>query len=398
MLIGIVGKPSVGKSSFFKAATMVDVKIAAYPFTTIDPNKAVGYVRVQCADKDLGVQCNPRVGFCKNHIRFVPVELMDVAGLVPGAHEGKGLGNKFLNDLGQADVLIHIVDVSGSTNEVGESVPPLSYDPANDIRFLETELDMWYFDVIKRGWEKMARKAQTSKIHIETAVADHLSGFRVTETMARKAIEELKLDKERPTTWSEEQLKELALRFRKETKPTIIVCNKIDVPGAEKNFARLKEEFKEHMLVPCSADAEIALREASKKGLVDYVPGEGKFTIKSGVNEKQKAALEFIQKNLLEKFGSTGIQNSLDAAVFDFLKYIAIFPGGVSKLGDKEGRIMPDCFLMPPGTTALDFANKIHTDLGKGFLYAIDVRTKMRISGDQKLKHRDVIEIISAAK
>src|SRR3970040_2190760 len=117
MLIGLVGKPSSGKSTFFKAATLAEVDIAPYPFTTIKPNHGVGYVKVDCIDKEMGVQCQPAHGFCLKGQRFVPVELMDVAGLVPGASEGKGLGNQFLDDLNQADVLIHIIDIAGSTNE-----------------------------------------------------------------------------------------------------------------------------------------------------------------------------------------------------------------------------------------------------------------------------------------
>ena len=155
MLIGLVGKPSSGKSSFFSAATLVDVAIASYPFTTIEPNRGIGFVRIDCVDTEFNTQCNPRTGFCKNHVRYVPIELIDVAGLVPGAHEGKGLGNKFLDDLRQADVLIHVVDVSGSTNEKGEMVPVGSHDPAKDIGFLEEEINLWFLGVLQKNWPKM---------------------------------------------------------------------------------------------------------------------------------------------------------------------------------------------------------------------------------------------------
>jgi len=398
MLVGIVGKPSCGKSTFFKAATSIDVPIAAYPFTTIKPNHGVGFVRVQCVDREFNLQCNPRLGYCKNGTRFVPVELMDVAGLVPGAHEGKGLGNQFLNDLNRADVLIHVVDASGTINEKGEAT--VGYDPANDVRFLEEELDMWYLGILKKGWEKFARQIEATRTKIEDALAKQLSAFRVTEPLVAASISKHGLDRSKPHLWTEEQLKKLAVDLRRATKPILIACNKIDLPGAYENYERLKKEFPHYVMVPCSGDSEIALKEATKKGLIDYTPGNNDFKIlkPESLNEKQTAALEYIKKNVLKKAGSTGVQETLDVAVFQFLKYMAIFPGGTGKMTDREGRIMPDCFLLPPGSTALDFAAKIHQDFAKNFLFAIDIRTKMRLGKEHPLKHRDVIEIVSAAK
>ena len=88
MLIGVVGKPSAGKSTFFNAATSQDVPMASYPFTTIEANKAIGFVRIDCVDKEFNTQCNPRSGFCHNHIRYGPIELIVLAGLGPGHHGG----------------------------------------------------------------------------------------------------------------------------------------------------------------------------------------------------------------------------------------------------------------------------------------------------------------------
>ena len=141
MLVGVVGKPNVGKSTFFKAATLVEAETAPYPFTTIKANEGVGFVRVTDVAKEFNVKSNPKHGYVLKDERFVPVKMLDVAGLVPGAHLGKGLGNKFLDDLRQADVLIHVIDASGSTNEKGEIVKAGSYDPCNDVKFLEDELD-----------------------------------------------------------------------------------------------------------------------------------------------------------------------------------------------------------------------------------------------------------------
>jgi ribosome-binding ATPase len=397
MLIGLVGKPSSGKSTFFNASTLAGVPTASYPFTTIEPNTGTGFVRVKCACRDFSTQCNPRHGYCKEGIRFVPVELVDVAGLIPGAHEGKGLGNKFLNDLNQANVLIHVIDCSGTSNEKGE--PCENHDVTKDIRFLEEELDRWYLSILKKGWQKFARKIQQNKINISSALAEQMSSFKVTEKIVDHVCDSLNLNKEQPLEWEEKNLYSLAIELRKVTKPILVACNKIDLPTSKANYEKLKIAFPEYTFIPCAADFELALREASEKGLIDYLPGSTDFKIlePEKLNEKQIAGLNHIKK-FLEKWKSTGVQEVLDKAVFDFLDYIAIFPGGVKKLEDREGNRLPDCFLLPPETTAYSFANHIHSDLAKHFLFAMDVRTKMKISKDHKLKNRDVIEIISAAK
>jgi len=397
MIIGCVGKPSVGKSTFFKASTLAEVEIADYPFTTIKPNSGVGYVKVACADKDFDVQCNPREGYCLRHNRFVPVQMVDVAGLVPGAHEGLGLGNQFLDDLRQASVLIHVIDLSGSTNEKGEPVEALSYDPAEDIKFLEIELDMWYLGILKKGWQKFARAIMQEKGEIHRALGKQLSGLHVTEEMVEDTIKNLGLNTEKPNEWGEEELKSLATALRRRTKPMIIACNKIDVAGADKNLERLQKEFPDYILIGCSAESELALREAAKHELIDYIPGESNFTMKDEgkLNDAQKKALGFIKTNILDRFGTTGVQEVIDKAVFELLKYKAIFPGGANNLVDKQGRTLPDCFLVHGSTTALDFAFKLHTDLGKGFIRAIDVKTKRTVGKEHLLQHRDVIEIVS---
>jgi len=393
MIIGIVGKANVGKSTFFKATTLANVLIANYPFATIDPNKGFGFVRVKDAGPDLGVVSMPRTGFIKGDTRFVPVEVIDVAGLVPGAHEGKGMGNKFLDDLRQADAFIHVVDMSGSTTEKGEPREPGTHDPAFDIRFLEVELDLWITGLLTKGWEKFARQVKTENQDPAKALAKQLSGLKVTEEIVNNAIRELKLDPENPLNWNDEQLLALATRIRKITKPMLIVANKIDIPIASENLERCKKEFPDYTFVPCSAESELALKEADMKGLISYTPGDKTFTIKGNLNPGQQKALEFIQKNVLDKFGSTGVQQALDIAVFDLLKCIAVFPGSTGKLGDSQGRILPDCFILPPKSTAIDFANKVHTDLAKNFVAAIDVRAKRKIGRDHELKHRDIIEI-----
>ena len=396
MIIGLVGKPSSGKSTFFKAATLAEVDIANYPFTTIEKNEGVGFVKVRCADQDFNVQCNPRFGYCMDHKRFVPVQMIDVAGLVPGAHEGKGRGNQFLDDLRQADVLIHVVDISGSIDANGTPVESGSYDPAKDINFLEEEIDLWYFGILKKGWEKFARQIIQENTEVQKALAKQLSGLKVTEEMVKSAIKKLDLY-DHISKWTDDQMKQLATELRKASKPMVIAANKIDIETGKGNYERIKKMFPDYKIIACSAEAELALKEAAKKELIKYIPGENSFEIleEQKLSEQQKNALQLIQEKILKRFNSTGIQNVLDTAVFDLLNYIAIFPGGVNKLQDSEGRTLPDCFLLPPGSTALDFAFTIHSDFGNNFIKAIDVRTKKVIGKDHKLKNLDVIEIMT---
>ncbi len=394
MLVGVVGKPNVGKSTFFKAMTLAEVEIANYPFATIKPNQGVGYVKIDCVDKEFGKQCDPRTGYCTKGKRFVPVELIDVAGLVPGAHEGLGMGNQFLDDLNQADALIHVIDVAGSTNEKGEPVDPGSYDPAEDIKFLEVEFDMWYFRILKKGWEKFARQVKQESKKIETAIAKQLSGLRVDEEIAKSSIKELNLGSN-IAEWSEDDLMRLASLLRKKTKPMVIAANKVDLSSGEANLKRLKEEFKDYTIVGCSAESELALKEAAKKELIEYIPGENDFEIKGDLNDQQKKALEYIKENILKKYGTSGVQDVMDDLIFKILDMICIFPGGVNNLVDKDGNCLPDCFLLKDKSTALDFAYKIHSDLGDRFIRAIDVKTKRTVGKDHVLKNRDVVEIVS---
>ncbi|MFH1501340.1 MAG: redox-regulated ATPase YchF [archaeon] len=392
MIIGLVGKPSVGKSTFFKACTLIDVAIASYPFTTIKPNTGIGYVRIDCIDKEFGAQCNPRTGYCINHQRFVPVELIDVAGLVEGASRGKGLGNQFLDDLRQADVFIHIVDVSGETDLEGK--PVKDYNPVIDVKMLENELDLWYAGILQKVWKEFSRTVQSTKENFSRAVAKQFSGLKVCEDDVKTVLIRGKYDTANPSKWTNEQIYNFAHELRHLTKPMIIAANKSDRPNSQENLEKLREGYPELLILPCSADSELALREASKAGLIEYIPGNKDFRIIKELNEKQTQALESIGRNVLGKYDSTGVQSILNSAVFDLLKYIAVFPAGAHKLADSKGNILPDCFLVPEGTTALDFAFKLHTDLGRNFIKAVDARTKQVVGKDHKLKHRDGIEII----
>lgn len=394
MIVGVVGKANVGKSTFFKAATLAEVEIANYPFATIKPNSGIGYVKIKDVAKEFGKASNPREGYVAKEFRFVPIEMIDVAGLVPGAHEGKGMGNQFLDDLRQAHVLVHVIDCSGSTNEKGEPINPGEYDPANDVKFLEEELDFWYFGIIKKGWDKFARQVQQTHGEIHKAIAKQVSGLMVSEEMVEDSIKKLNLTSEL-LSWKDDDLMKLATELRKLTKPMIIACNKMDIPGAIENFERLKKEFPDRMFIACSGESELALKEAAKHELIEYIPGDKSFTSSDKLNEKQQQGLKLIQEKVLDKLNGTGVQDVLDSAVFKLLKYKAIFPGGCNKLEDSNGNVLPDCFLMKPETTAIDFAYRLHSDFGDNFVKAINVRTKMPMGKDHILDNLDIIEIMA---
>ena len=399
MQIGIVGKPNVGKSTFFNAATDANAEIANYPFTTIDANKGVMYVSKPCPCKEFEVKCTPNNSKCVNGTRFVPIETIDVAGLVPDAFKGRGLGNKFLDDLRQAHALIHIVDGSGGTDAEGNPCGVGNYDPIADVNFLEKEINFWLMGIIKKSWETVARKSELEGRKIEALLAEKLTGLGIGEEHIHEAIRILNLNKEKPSGWTDEELYALSDYTRKKSKPTLIAFNKIDI--SPESFVKKVDELrvKDNYVVPTSAESELALSHAAKSGFIDYKPGDSDFNIlkESELNEKQLQGLNYIKTNVLKKFGSTGVQNCIKEAV-KMLDLIVVYPvEDETHLTDKEGRILPDAHFMKKGSTAKDLAFKVHTDLGNHFIRAIDVRTHRIIGADHELKDGDVIRIVSDA-
>lgn len=383
MLIGLVGLPNSGKSTTLKALTLANVHIANYPFTTIEPNQAVGYLIKDCPCKKLGVRCSPQNSKCIGGKRWIPVRLLDVAGLVPGAHEGRGLGNKFLDDLRQADGLIHVLDCSGLTDAEGKvRQPDDRWDPEKSIAVLESEIDEWLFDIIKRSSDKLEGLARMKKIPMERLLAEKLSGLGMTEDSVKRASLKATIGS-----------REFATILRKETKPILICANKIDKPCAHENYERMR---KAHTgIVPSSAESELALREASEHRLIEYTPGGHDFRIVSeSLSDGQRKALEFIRENVLRKYGSTGVQQALDRLVFSMLGCIAVYPvANMGKFSDTKGNVLPDVFLVRKGTTMKELAGKVHTAMADKFIGGIGVDRK-KLGADHVLSDGDVVEIL----
>jgi ribosome-binding ATPase YchF (GTP1/OBG family) len=389
--IGLVGKPSVGKSTFFNAATMNDVPEGAYPFTTIDPSVGEAYVRVECAAPEFGHECTPNHGYCRAGTRYVPVKLVDVAGLVPGAHEGRGLGNQFLTDLNEADVLVHVVDFSGETDIEGE--PTEDHDPRDDIDFLENELDMWYLDVLEKGIERYRSGYHGEDGDIEVELAEQMSAFRTNEDEIKQIILALDLELD-PDAWGEQDREDLAREIRKRTKPMVIAANKMDTPAAQENYEAITSDpdYDHLTVVPVSAHAEKALKTADEGGAVEYRPGATNFEIVGDLSDEQAAGLEQI-RSFVEDFEGAGVQTALETALFEEFGAKAIFPGNGSPRDN--GEFLQDCFVLPEDATAEEFAYFLHSDIGEGFLHGVDARSGRQVGADTELDHRDVLEVVT---
>ena len=397
--VGIVGKPSCGKTSFTNAACMTDFKVGSYPFTTIEANVGVTHVRTKCACADFDVEDNPQNSICIDRVRLVPIKLIDVAGLVPGAHEGRGMGNQFLDDLRQADVLIHIVDASGGLDSEGQEVAAGSHDPVEDVKFLEEELVEWMLGIIQKDWRRITGRVRSEGAKLDELLLEKLSGLKITRVHILKAMRDSSLKAESVDKWTDEETREFVKTLQKLSKPIIIAANKIDRPNAEDNFKRLEEEFPDYLVVPVSALTEKVLKDLEQKGVIKYIPGDDDFEIldPGSLKESELDQLEKIKEHILKKFGGSGVQNLLNRAVFDYLHMITVYPvHDANSLTDSDGNVLPDVYLVPEGTTAKEFAGHIHTDLMESFIHGLDARTKMRISDKHELKDRDVIKIVSA--
>ncbi len=290
--IGLVGKPSAGKSTFFNAATafarqrddadnqLGGATMAPHPFTTIDPN--IGYCLVpappgSCPEEEsegLLDQAENLFQFSSTHgrdpqgRRLIPVMLKDVAGLVPGAYQGRGRGNKFLNDLTDADVLIHVVDASGTADTDGNTVTVEEQEsggshPLEDLAWIRLELIEWVYTNLLFKWHTIRRRGRSR-------LSDMFSGYNQSQTVVWDVILAVEKYLERTEqrdkaldkleTWDEGDLHRLVSAFLGVRFPMALALNKHDLPQAQRNIRDVQEALPvhgAHIGVPLSARSEM---------------------------------------------------------------------------------------------------------------------------------------------
>jgi ribosome-binding ATPase YchF (GTP1/OBG family) len=390
--LALAGKPNAGKSTFYTAATMAEVDVANYPFTTIDANRGISHARTDCPCLDLEERCGNET--CHDGKRYVPVELLDVAGLVPGAHDGRGLGNQFLDELTDADAILNVVDASGGTNAEGEPVEVGSHDPLEDVDFIEREMDLWLASIVDRNWESIERQARSPGFDIDEALTEMLTGFGATTADVAASLRELDYPED-PAKWTDEQREALAVEIRTRTKPIVVVANKIDVAPAENIEALLSLD---RPVVPATAEGEVALRRGVEQGVIDYDPGDASFSVGVELDSGTQSTLDALEETM-NQWNGTGVQAALNTAVYDLLDHITAFPvQDPTHWTDAHGNVLPDALLLPRGSTPRDLAFAVHSDIGEGYLHALDARTNREVGEEYELDEGAVIKIVSTAK
>jgi hypothetical protein len=398
--IGIIGKTNTGKTTFFNAATLQSAEVSTYPFTTKKPNLGQAQVKTICVCKELGVKDNPRNSTCLDGARFIPVQLIDLPGLIRGSWQGKGLGTQFLSVASQADALIHIADASGSVDVDGKITKPGMGNPIADIYDIEEEVVRWFAKSIEKTLSK-AKKPTKKGLDLDRVVAQDLAGMKITPTHISRALEATKLDAKDLGQWKREDVWEFAKSIREISKPTLIVANKMDLAPGEKNYERLIKEFGQAFVIPASSDAELALRRAEQAGYIEYVPGEEEFKVKQPekLTLDQREALTYVEQRVFSRWIRTGVQFALNTTVFKLLGMNVVYPvEDEDKFSDRKGNVLPDAFLIPYNASVSDLAAEIHTDLAKSMIYAVDARTKIHLPTDYMLKDRDVLKIVAATR
>lgn len=306
----------------------------------------------------------------------MPIELLDVAGLVPGAHEGKGLGNRFLDDLRHADALIHVVDVSGTTDAEGKTTR--GYDPSQDIVWLRSEIVQWVQGNLMQKWASIKRRHVAVKATTLETLQGQLSGYGSTSSIVLRALDRLGL-REPLQDWSEETIEKVVNAFVDEKFPTVIALNKIDHPDSDKNISKIAKANDLNSIVLCSAISEVFLRKLTKQGFIRYTEGAEFVDTREDLiadgdptggglkemDEKLKTRIDNLKDMVLYRFGSTGVVQVLSKAAL-LLGLVPVFPvrnvSTFSSGASSSNAVFRDCVLVKKNTTVAEVARKVIGD------------------------------------
>ncbi|KAK7198423.1 Serine hydrolase/GTPase-like protein [Novymonas esmeraldas] len=307
LTIGLIGKPSAGKSTFFNAVTNPTdesdaARVAAFPFTTIEPNIGAGLAPLYCPCATLGDgaghayrlaadACDATYGHVRalgdSRFRLHPVKVKDVAGLVQGAYQGKGKGNQFLNDLCDADVLVHVVDGAAATEADGTACAPGHGSALEDISWVRAEVHSWIYDNLRAKWTSLVR--QPAKLRIM------FSGYRSTPTFVDRVLRRVGIANElalaaKLRTWGPSELHLFVALYIRLRFPMVVALNKADLPSAGDVAAKLRDAYPHEVFVPMTARTEWLALQMHRRGHVVYTPGATSIELKIG--EAEVAALD----------------------------------------------------------------------------------------------------------
>lgn len=335
--------------------------------------------------------CKPKYGWCHNGTRGIPIKLLDVAGLIPGASEGAGLGNKFLDDLRAADVLIHVLDASGCTNEKGEATK--GYDPSRDVDWLTGEIHAWIFNNLWTKWSSITRRHTATKATVAVTLQGQLSGYGAGPAVIAELCTKIGVKEPNDlATWDEARLHEVVAAFLEVRFPTVLLLNKADTGAdSDRNIARISRKYDSDLCIVASALAETYLKAKRNAGVIKYPEGASMFFTRDdegipGVedlvvaDEKTKRRLDKLNDMVMFRFGGTGVWAAVQKAA-ELRKPVVAYPvrslTNYSAEADNPDAVFANAVLLKHGSTIHDLCHAVNFEMAKRLLYAEGARGRL---------------------